>query len=120
MRGLDASVECVEGTDLTQILLTGKQNSKTASRVQHGLEELETLAEFWQSSLRVHWIHFDEDEQPEKEKLIQICNDVNFLFDDVLYMIEDCSIKVIGPSVSSYLFYRRVKDRITKLKDTFL
>ncbi|XP_042261290.1 uncharacterized protein LOC121892346 isoform X1 [Thunnus maccoyii] len=120
LRGLDASVECVEGTDLTQILLTGKQNSKTASRVQHGLEELETLAEFWQSSLRVHWIHFDEDEQPEKEKLIQICNDVNFLFDDVLYMIEDCSIKVIGPSVSSYLFYRRVKDRITKLTNTFL
>lgn len=115
LRGLDASVECVEGTDLTRILLGGKQTSKTASRVQHGVENLKTLVEFWQSNLRVHWIHFDEEEQFDQQKLIQICDDVNFLFEDVLYMIEDGSIKVIGPSLSSHLFYRRVKDRITKL-----
>ncbi|XP_053170583.1 uncharacterized protein LOC128354372 [Scomber japonicus] len=120
LRGLDVSVECVEGTDLTQIWLTGKQTSKMAFRVQYGLEDLKTLVELWQSNLRVHWIHFNEEEKPEQKKLIEICDDVNFLYDDVLYMIEDCSIKIIGTSLSSYLFYRRVKDRITKLKDELL
>ncbi|KAM7365399.1 hypothetical protein PAMP_016330 [Pampus punctatissimus] len=120
LRGLDTSVECVEGRDFTLIVLTGNQTSTTASRVQYGLERLKTLVESWQSDLRVHWIHFDVEEQPERQKLIQICDDVNFIYHDVLYMFEDCSIKVIGPSLSSYLFHRAVKDRITKLKDTFL
>ncbi|KAM7375188.1 hypothetical protein PAMA_014327 [Pampus argenteus] len=120
LRGLDASVECVEGTDFTLILLTGNQTSGTGSRVQYGLERLKTLVESWQWDLRVHWIHFGEEEQPERQKLIQICDDANFIHHDVLYMFEDCSIKVVGPSLSSYLFHRTVKDRVTKLKDTFL
>lgn len=67
--------------------------------------------------LRVNEIYYDREGQPEKQKLIQICEDVNFLYDDILYMLEDCYIKVIGPSVSSHLFYKTVEDRIAKLKD---
>lgn len=114
LEGLDASVECVKGTDLVRILLTEKETSKTSSRIQRALKKLSTLVEFWLLMLRVNEIYYDRD---GKQKLIQICEDVNFLYDDVLYMLEDCCIKVIGPSVSSYLFYRRVEDRIAKLKD---
>lgn len=116
LRGLDTSVECVEGTDLTQIFVTGRQTSKMTFRVRHSLDDLKALVESWQLILRVHWIHFDQEEPPEQKKLIEICDDVNFLFADVLYIIDDCSIKIVGPSLSSFLFYRGVKDRITELK----
>lgn len=120
LRGLGASVESVEGLDLMQILLTEKQTSTSALRIHQALIRLSTLVDFWQSTLRVHQLDYDEEEQPEKQKLIQICDDVNFLFDDVLYISEDSCVKVIGPSVSSHLFYRTVKDRIAEHKDKCL
>ncbi|XP_039997588.1 uncharacterized protein LOC120797899 isoform X2 [Xiphias gladius] len=118
LKGLKVSVECVEGTNLTQILLTEKRTSETASRIRQALKNLKTLVERWMSILRVHQICYDGEKQPQKQKLIQICNDVNFMFDDVLYMFEDSCIKVVGPSVSSHRFYRRVEDRLNS--KTFL
>lgn len=120
LRGLDASAECVEGTDLMRVSLTERRTSGTASRIQTALEDLMTLVEFRLSTLRVHEICYDEDKQPDKQELIRICDDVNFLFDDVLYVLEDSCVKVIGPSVSSHLFYKRVEHRINKLKDTLV
>ncbi|XP_070813702.1 uncharacterized protein [Chaetodon trifascialis] len=120
LRGVDASVECVEGVDLMQILLTEKQTSKSATRIHQALMKLSTLVDLWQSSLRVHQLYYDEEEQVEKQKLIQICEDMSFLFDDVLYIVEDSCVKVIGPSVSSHLFCKRVDNRIAKLKDKSL
>lgn len=77
LRGLDVSVEC-EGSDLTRIVLTERQTSKTASRIQQRNQE------FWLSILGVQQIDYAEEEQPEKQKLIQVCNDVNFLYTNVL------------------------------------
>ncbi|XP_044044092.1 uncharacterized protein LOC122872223 [Siniperca chuatsi] len=120
LRGLDVTAEYVEGTDLVRILLTEKQTSKTSSRIQQALEDLKTLVEFWMSTLRVHRIYYEEEEQPEKKKLLQICDDVNIPSNDILYMLEDSYVKVIGPSVSSHLFYKRVEDRISRLKGTLV
>lgn len=118
-RCLDASIKCDDDAELTQILWSSKQTSKTATRIQLSLDLLEGLVEYWQPSLRVHWIHFDEDEQPEKKKLVQICDDVNSTYDDVLYMFGDRCIKVIGPSRTSYLFYMGVKERLSLQKDPY-
>ncbi|XP_045910730.1 uncharacterized protein LOC123974223 isoform X1 [Micropterus dolomieu] len=120
LRGLHASTVDMEGTDLMQILLTEKQTSKTASRIQGALENLKSLVEFQQSILRVHQIDYDEEEQPDRKKLIEICDYVNSLYDDVLYMLEESHIKIIGPSFSSHRFYKGVEDRIRKLKDTLV
>ncbi|XP_076579648.1 uncharacterized protein LOC143315936 [Chaetodon auriga] len=120
LRGVDASVEYVEGVDLMQISLTEKRTSKSASRIHRALMKLSTLVDRWQSSLRVYQLHYDKEEQAEKHKLIWICEDVNFRFDDVLYIVEDSGIKVIGPSVSSHMFYKKVEKRIAKLKDKSL
>ncbi|KAL7370372.1 hypothetical protein ABVT39_026759 [Epinephelus coioides] len=115
LRGLDASVKC-EGTDLTRIVLTERQTSMTASQIQQALQDLKILVRPWQLRLRVHQIDCDEEEM--KKKLIQICDDLSFLYFDVLYLLEDSCIKFIGPSVFSYLFCKRVKDEFAKLKDT--
>ncbi|KAG8004618.1 RNA-binding protein 43 [Nibea albiflora] len=116
LRGLDASVECIEGTDLTRISLTEKQAPKTGSRVQQALIYLSTLVESWMLMLRVNQIDYNEREYPDKQKLIQICDDENLVFTDVLYVFEDSCIKVIGPSSSSHRFSKSVEDRIAKLK----
>ncbi len=115
--GLDASVESVAGADLMRILLPEKRTSKAASKIQWALEDLKALVEHWTSTLRVHHIYYDEEGRPEKQRLIKICDSVNLLYDNVLYMLTDSSVNIIGPSVSSYLFYKRVKDR---LKDTLV
>ncbi|GAA6217894.1 RNA-binding protein 43 isoform X1 [Lates japonicus] len=112
LRGLRVSVQCTEGNDLVRISLTEKQTSKTASGIQQALINLKMLVEFWISILRVHEVSFDKEKQ--KLKLTQICKDVNILFDDVLYVFEDSCIKIVGPSVSSFLFYKTVKDRLDK------
>uniref|UniRef100_UPI0037E75240 uncharacterized protein n=1 Tax=Semicossyphus pulcher TaxID=241346 RepID=UPI0037E75240 len=116
VRGLDAAIECNEGSDLIRVILTERQTSKATSRIQQALEDLQTLVESWATTLRVHEIHFDGEEQPEKEEVIQICDDVNFLFDDVIYMWEGSCVKVVGPSASSHLFCKRAKSRISELK----
>lgn len=115
--GLGASAECVEGTDLVRISLTDRRASKAAPGFQTALGKLKTLVGLRLSTLRVHEIRYDEEEHPDKQKLIRICDDENF-FKDVLYVFEDSRIKVIGPSVSSHLFYKRVEDRLHKVKGT--
>ena len=116
LRGLDASVECVEGTELTRILLTERRNSRTDSRIRWALEDLKGLVKFWLVMLRVQQIDFDDEEQ--KQNLIKICDDVSSLYGDVLYVLEDSCVKIIGSSVSSHLFFKRVEDKVTELKDT--
>ncbi|KAM9836231.1 uncharacterized protein ACBR49_019861 [Aulostomus maculatus] len=111
LRGLDVSIKGDKGADLTQILVTGEQTS----RVKKGLDYLKFLVELWRLSLRVHWIHFDDDKKPEGEEVTKICDDEIFWFNDVLYMLEDRCVKIIGPSTSSYLFYSKVKERISQL-----
>lgn len=116
LRGHEASVECIEGTELTRILLTERRNFRTDPRIRWALEDLKGLVKFWLSMLRVQQIDFDDEEQ--KQRLVQICNDVSFLYNDVLYVMEDSCVKIIGRSVSSHLFYKRVEDRVAKVKDT--
>ncbi|XP_069022517.1 uncharacterized protein [Embiotoca jacksoni] len=118
LRGVDASAERVEGADLTRITLTEKQTSGTASRVPAALEDLRMLAEHRSWKLRAHEIVYDEAAPPGKRGLTRICDDVNSLFEDVVYAFEDGRIKIIGPWVSSLLFCKRVEDRMAKLKDT--
>ncbi|XP_051284353.1 uncharacterized protein LOC127378976 [Dicentrarchus labrax] len=113
LRGLEWSAECAKGSDLTRISF---KTSKTTSRIQQALEELKTLMEYQLSTLRVHQMDFEERELPDKQKLIQICDAVNFVYCDVLYILEDSCLKVIGPSIFSHLFYKRVEEKITKLK----
>lgn len=51
-----------------------------------------------------------------RSSLIQICDaGVNFLFHDVLHIVEDCCMKVTVPSVSAHLFYERLNpETVTK------
>lgn len=113
LKGLDLSVRYGEGTDLMRISLTEKKPSTVNSRIQPALEDLNLLVDRWQSILRVYEIRYDEDEDPQaKQKLVRICEDVNVLFDDILYLSEDSCVKVIGPPGSSFCFYRRVEDRL--------
>uniref|UniRef100_A0A3Q0SMP9 Uncharacterized protein n=1 Tax=Amphilophus citrinellus TaxID=61819 RepID=A0A3Q0SMP9_AMPCI len=114
--GTDMSVMRFEESDLMRISLTERQNSKAPSGIQKAAQQLEALMESWQSTLRVYEIFYDEAELLDKDLMNQICHDVNFLFDDVLCLFEGSCIKVIGPSVSSILFYKRVKDRMSKAK----
>ncbi|XP_022602286.1 RNA-binding protein 43 isoform X2 [Seriola dumerili] len=113
LRGLKVCGVCTEGTDLMRIVLTEKQTSEATSTTQQAVKDVEALVEGWMSILRVHQIPYDEEKHPRKQKLLQMCNDVNALFDlPVLYMIEDSCIKVVGPSESSYIFYKRVEHRL--------
>ncbi|XP_068575525.1 uncharacterized protein [Cebidichthys violaceus] len=116
LRILDARV-VREGADLTRVSWTERKTSKVVSRIREASEDLNWLAELWQQMLRVHRIDLDEDEQPDRHKLIQICDDANALYHNVLYLLEDSCIKVIGPSGSGHLFLRCVEDRVARLKD---
>ncbi|XP_042369890.1 uncharacterized protein LOC121963693 [Plectropomus leopardus] len=115
LKGLDVCVEC-EGTELTRILLTERKPSKTESRIQEALSDFKFLVKHWQLMLRVHQIDFDTEEK--KNKLIEICDDLSFLYKDVLYVPEDSCIKIIGMSIFSHLFCQRVKDTFSKLTDS--
>ncbi|XP_059184295.1 uncharacterized protein LOC131963159 [Centropristis striata] len=84
-----------EGAELTRITLTDR---KTSAGVRKSLED---LVQDWQQLLRVHQIDFV---QKEKQKLIKICDDVNLLFTNVLYILEDSCVKIVGYSTSSHLF----------------
>lgn len=110
LSGLYASVEEAKGSDLVRICLTEMQPSLGSFRVQRALEKLKTLVEDKQSTLRVHEVCYKKGEH-SKHKLIQICKEANFadMYDDVLYIVEDSSIKVVGPSISSFLFYKRLE-----------
>ncbi|XP_031707983.1 uncharacterized protein LOC116386119 [Anarrhichthys ocellatus] len=109
LRGLDVRV-VHESADLTRISWT-----ETGSRTWQASEDLNSLVEYWLLMLRVHRI--DLDGQLERHKLIQICDDVNALCHNVLYLLEDACVKVIGTSVSGPRFCRWVEDRVALLKD---
>lgn len=119
VRGLAVSVVCVQGTELMQVFLAEKETSGMTSRIQKALEKLSNLVALHQSKLRVYEICYDP-QQNEKHTLIQICDEVNLLYDDVLYVMEDQCIKLIGPLISTLHFSKRVEDRIEKLKDKSL
>ncbi|XP_041637484.1 uncharacterized protein LOC121506052 [Cheilinus undulatus] len=113
LRGLDVSVDYVKGSDLVKVILTEKQTSEVTSGIQQALEDLQALVESRVTTLRVHEIAYEEEEEQE---VIQICKDVNFLVDEVLYMCEGSSVRVIGPSVDSHTFYSIAKRRISLLE----
>ncbi|XP_028255262.1 uncharacterized protein LOC114431816 [Parambassis ranga] len=115
LRGVDLSVECVDGRDLVRLSFSKKQKSEASRRIQKASENLQTLMEYWQSMLRVHEICYDKAEHPDEQKVTQVCEDVGLLFKDVLYMFEGSCIKVIGPPASSFLFYKWVEERIQRL-----
>ncbi|XP_036946395.1 uncharacterized protein LOC119014999 isoform X2 [Acanthopagrus latus] len=120
LSGLEVSAKCVEGTDLMQIMFTAKQTSQTSSRIQQASQDLCALVDSTQSTLRVYQVNLNKKVLSDKQKLNDICKNSNTLYDDVLYMFEDSCIKVIGPSISSFLFCRTVEDRVAKLKDRSL
>lgn len=107
---LNKSIQYVEGGDLVQLRLAEKQPTKSALRIfQTGLESLQILVEVWQSQLRVQEIvYLKADEQ----KLARLCGDMSSQVGNVIYVIEDSCVKIIGPSTSSHLFYQMVKDRM--------
>lgn len=106
-RGVDVSVQS-EGTDLVRLVLTERPTS-TVSLLQYALGSLKSLVEIWSILLRVHQIDYNKK---DKQKLIEICKDVDVVFVDVLYMIEDSCVKVIGFSSSSHLFCQKVEERL--------
>ncbi|XP_071764549.2 uncharacterized protein LOC139918911 [Centroberyx gerrardi] len=119
LREHDVSLRYDEGADLTRISLTGRQRT-TPSEVQQASAHLKSLFDYWQSTLRVHSIDLESNVSPEKQRLTQICDDTDALLRDVLYTVEDSRVKVVGPSTSSHLFCKWVKEEIAKPKDTYL
>ncbi|XP_008294084.1 uncharacterized protein LOC103367746 [Stegastes partitus] len=109
LEGVDVSVECVEGSGLARISLTQNQTASSSWK-----QRLQTLVNDLLSRLRVYEIPYDSTQLPDKQKLTKICNEVNLVFEDVLYMLEDSCIKVVGPSTSSFCFHSLVKTRIRK------
>lgn len=115
--GLNASVREHEGSDLVQICLPEEQPAEASLTIQQAVKKLEILVDRWQSILRVHEICFEKGEH-RKNKLIQICKDANIadLYNDVLYVVEDSRIIIIGPSVSSFLFHKRVNGTLNTIR----
>lgn len=118
LTGMDMVIKCInKETGLMCISLTQKQPSKAASvTLSITRNYLKVLMEVWQVHLRVQEIFYNRAGWLNTQKLIQICDEGKMLYRDVLYILEDSCIKVIGPSESSYLFSRRVEDEITKHK----
>ncbi|KAM4537822.1 uncharacterized protein V3H82_023630 [Fundulus diaphanus] len=115
LKGVDTSTMGIEELGIMRISLTEKQPSEATSRtVRDAVENLETLLDFWHSILRVHEVFYNKAKLFDKQKLIQICNDMTSLHSDVLYVFEESCIKVIGPSVASHLFCKKVEDCIDK------
>ncbi|MEQ2298296.1 hypothetical protein AMECASPLE_003724 [Ameca splendens] len=114
LEGIDMSTQDMEEIGLIRILLTEKQPFEATSRtLKDALKNLETLMNRWQSNLRVHEVFYNKAKF-DKQKLIQICKGVSSLLDNVLYVFEDSSIKVIGPSVDSHLFFKELEDCMDK------
>ncbi|XP_070968214.1 uncharacterized protein [Oncorhynchus clarkii lewisi] len=97
--------------DLTLISLRGRRDSKGLSEVQLTISELTDLVAVWQSTLRIHTIDYRRQDLRERKRLLQICAEANTLYEDVLYVQKELSVRVIGPSISSHLFTEWVKDR---------
>ncbi|XP_036807550.1 mucin-5AC [Oncorhynchus mykiss] len=107
--------------DLTLISLRGGRDSKGLSEVQLTISELTYLVAVWQSTLRIHTIDYRRQDLRERQRLLQICAEVNTLYEDVLYVQKELGVRVIGPSISSHLFTEWVKDRMDQPhKEDFL
>ncbi|XP_047211472.1 uncharacterized protein LOC124861636 [Girardinichthys multiradiatus] len=114
LEGIDMSTQDIEEIGLIRILLTEKQPFEATSRtLKDALKNLETLMNRWQSNLRVHEVFYNKAKF-DKQKLIQICKGMSSMLDNVLYVFEDSSIKVIGPSVDSHLFFKELEDCMDK------
>ncbi|RVE75355.1 hypothetical protein OJAV_G00015790 [Oryzias javanicus] len=107
LKGLDVSVERMEGSDLMRISLRDQESSR-----KDAIENLKFLITSDQAKLRVHTISLDKDQLRFKMGLTKICDDVALQFKDVLYILEDSCIKVIGPSASAIQFCWRLEDQI--------
>lgn len=114
-RGLALSIKCDDETGLTLLLLSTEHNLKM---LQQSSELLECMVRNCQLNLRVHVIRLDEDKLPDKQQVIQICNDVSRIYDNVLYLLGNCCVKVIGTSLTSHLFCSSVKERINEHRST--
>lgn len=113
--GVSAVFDDNDVADLTLISLRGGRNSKGLSEVQLTMSELTDLVAVWQSTLRIHTIDYRRQDVLERRRLLQICAEVNNLYEDVLYVQKEFSVQVIGPSMSSHLFSECVKDRMDQL-----
>ncbi|XP_071002739.1 uncharacterized protein [Oncorhynchus clarkii lewisi] len=109
--GVSAVFDDNEVADLTLISLRGGRDSKGLSEVQLTISELTDLVAVWQSTLRIHTIDYRRQDLRERKRLLQICAEVNTLYEDVLYVQKELGVRVIGPSISSHLFTEWVKDR---------
>jgi len=110
------SLRCEEGPDLTCVSLSGQPRTE----VQRALAHLQSLVEYWQTTLRVHVIDFESIGSPERQWVFKVCDDVNTGFNDVLYAVEGSCIRVIGPSTTSYRFSKLVKDTFNEEERTYV
>ncbi|XP_029603395.1 uncharacterized protein LOC115188736 isoform X2 [Salmo trutta] len=113
--GVSAVFDDNDVADLTLISLRGGCSSKGLSEVQLTMSELTDLVAVWQSTLRIHTIDYRRQDVLERRRLLQICAEVNNLYEDVLYVQKEFSVQVIGPFMSSHLFSECVKDRMDQL-----
>ncbi|XP_029929588.1 uncharacterized protein LOC115374680 [Myripristis murdjan] len=113
LKEYNVSIQYDEGSELTRVSLTGPQTDEDGlpSDLPWASARLKRLFERWQTILRVHLIDIKAG---ERQRLLQICDDVNDMFKDVLYMEEDSYIKVVGPSTLSHLFCKWVKEDLLK------
>ncbi|XP_064878869.1 hornerin-like [Oncorhynchus nerka] len=119
--GVSAVFDDNDAADLTLISLRGRRDSKGLSEVQLTISELTDLVAVWQSTLRIHTIDYRRQDLRERKRLLQLCAEVNTLYEDVLYVQKELSVRVIGPSLSSHLFTEWVKDRMDQPhKEDFL
>ncbi|XP_034533325.1 uncharacterized protein LOC117808021 [Notolabrus celidotus] len=116
LRGLGASIESNEGSDLVRVIWTETQTSGATSGIQQALDDLQFLVESWVTTLRVHEIDFGKEEGLDKQELIKVCDELSDTFDDSLYMFQGSRIKIVAPSVSSRIFYILAESRISKLR----
>ncbi|PWA29876.1 hypothetical protein CCH79_00018136 [Gambusia affinis] len=115
LKDVDMTTKEVEGAGVIQILLSEKQPSGASSRtLKDALGDLENIINIWQSQLRVHVIFYNKAKFFDKQKLIEICNNVNSWYSNVLYVLENSCIKVIGPFAHILLFSKELEDRMEK------
>ncbi|XP_054915597.1 uncharacterized protein LOC129379053 [Poeciliopsis prolifica] len=115
LKDVDMTTKEVEGAGVMQILLSEKQTSGASSRtLKDTLRYLENMISLWHSQLRVQDLSYNKTKFFDKQKLIEICNDVNSWYGNVLYVLEDSCIKVIGPYTKMLLFIKELEDRLDK------
>ncbi|KAF7214828.1 uncharacterized protein [Nothobranchius furzeri] len=106
-----------EGADIMRLSLTDKKPSELGSSYfKVTLEDFKDLMDFLGMILRVQTIVYDKSVLLNKEKLVSICDKGNSLYSDVLYLLEDSCIKVVGPPASSHMFCRLVEMEMSKVK----